>query len=269
MTGWRGTWLAAQTTGIIVSTLVWIVLAGGWPVAAVALAASITIPTLAWNTRAVLWWRHGVVPLPPLVSDRVWEALAPIRSLHGRGQPALWWGRWNTDLLVATGRHLILGGPLVDQIAHHRITDPQLAAIILHAVGCAPVTTSRMVAGISGYCWPWQLASRIIQPVGASARRIPLVSTAWTIRWLILAIALIQAWQAQRWPAVIGVALITGLSLIQPRATRRWTVRLQAMGDQRVHAEGYGPTLAGLLTTGAGADLTDLERARRLARATP
>lgn len=51
---WRGSWAAAQITGVIVSTFVWIVLLGGWPATAlVAFILGLTY-VLGFRTQAGL-----------------------------------------------------------------------------------------------------------------------------------------------------------------------------------------------------------------------
>ncbi len=261
---WRGRWLAAQIAPVVLSVAVWIVTVAAWPAVAGLIAIAVVVLTVVWNMPAGLWWRHGVRALPAAAADRVWEALAPVRSLRGRGQPRLLVGRWSTEPVVVNGRDLILSRNLAEQVAAGRIADQQLAAIVLSAAGCEPVTSSRMVAGITAFCWPWHLAMLVIAPVGAGARRLPLVGIAWNIRWLIFAIAMVQSWQAGRWPALVMVAILTVLSAIHPWAARRWAARQGELGDARVIADGYGPVLAGLLRATRQPSMITLERAHRL-----
>lgn len=260
---WRGRWLAAQIAPVVLSVAVWIVTVAAWPAVAGLIAIAVVVLTVVWNMPAGLWWRHGVRPVPEVVADQVWAALVPIRSLRGRGQPRLWWARWGVEMVTASDGHLVLSDTLVDQVAHRRIAGEKLAALLLHAIGCEPVNSSRMVAAVSGFCWPWLLATSLTRPVGRQARRLPLIGAAWSLRWIIFGIAIVQSWGERRWPALIGVVIITVLSAAGPRFSAAWENRAQQLGDDKVIAEGYGPVLAGLIA-GPTSSLPDLERARRL-----
>lgn len=263
MRGWRGVWLRAQLTGIVVSSCVWIVLVAAAPVIAALLVVAMATITAGWNTQAGLWWRYGVRPVPELVADQVWDAVVPVRSLRGRGQPRLWWARWGVEVVAASTGQLVLSDSLVDQIARRRIAGDKLAALLLHAIGCEPVTSSRMVAAVNCFCWPWVLVTSLTRPFGRRARRLPLIGAAWKLRWIIFGIAIVQSWLEGRWPALIGVAIIAVLSAVGPRLAAAWEDRAQQLGDDKVIAEGYGPVLAGLIV-GPQSRLPDLERARRL-----
>lgn len=108
---WRGAWFRAQITGLVFSSLVWLVVATlCLPAAAAALAAGL-VWMLGRNTRAGLWWRHGARPATPFERDQVLAAIVPVGSLRGRHQPAIWVGRRmipGTDVVMATRKALVV-----------------------------------------------------------------------------------------------------------------------------------------------------------------
>jgi hypothetical protein len=92
---------------------------------------------------------------------------------------------------------------------------------------------------------------------------VGLLSAAWRIRWLILAVAVVDNCLNRRWPALVGVVIIGTLSWTTGRLARRWNSTLLALGDERVITEGFGPTFAAMIRSHSSA-VGDLERVNHL-----
>ena len=249
MTGWRWSWFRAQTTGVLFSTLVWILV---WGTSLPALAGVIAVGVLhvtGRNTPIGLWWRYGARPATALERTRVLAALVPIASLRGRGQPTLWIG---TRL---TGRHavgptkpdLIISQQFLGSILADTLTDDQACAIVSHALGQQAVDSSALVVAVDTYCLPWAIVTQLVDGFNQVAARTPMLRFSWRIRWIVFGVAIIDSSLNSRGAALIGVTAIAVLSWSTGHFRAKWASALQTMGDRRVVAEGFGPTLAAMV----------------------
>lgn len=264
---WRGAWLRAQITGLVFSSVVWLVVAG-LSLPAAALVLLIGVGLLAGrNTRAGLWWRFGARPATGFERDQVLAAIVPIGSLRGRHQPRIWIGRRLTGLeaIMPTGKDLVVSPRLVRRITSGQLDALQVSAMVCHALGRQPVSSSVLVAAVDAYCVPWAVVGIVVGACGRVAGRTPLLSVSWKIRWIVFAVAIIDNAIAARWNALVAVAIIAILSGTTPVFRARWMTTLRGLGDERATADGFGPTLAGMIRTGGG--VPDHERAAALTRA--
>lgn len=262
---WRGAWLRAQITGLVFSSMVWLMVAG-LSLTAAAIAVGIGVVwLLGRNTRAGLWWRFGARPATRFERDQVLAAIVPISSLRGRQQPSIWIARrlQVSDVSMPTKTDLVVSPGLVQRLATGRLGDHQVSALVCHALGQQPVTGSASVAAVDAYCAPWSIVAIIAGAFSRAANRTRLLSASWKIRWLVFAVAIIDNAHAGRWNALVAVAIIATLSGTTGHFRTRWTTTLRNLGDERVKTEGLGPTLAAMIrATPCG--VPDLERAALL-----
>lgn len=257
--------MAAQITPALFSTLVWIVwlaaspevLAVLWPAAAALVAAR--------STRFGLWWRFGARPAARFERDTILRAVVALVWLRGREQPSVWVAtRLNgSDVVVLDRRILVVRSGFVAAVAAGRLSDDQASALVAHAQGQQRVRSSVLLAFGEVYCWPGTLAGMLAGGfVGRRAGRVGLLSFAWRIRWLVLGVAIVDNCLNQRWPALVGVVIIGTLSWTTGRFAGRWDSALLALGDERVIAEGFGPTLAAMIRSHntAGGNLERISR---------
>lgn len=270
MNCWRGTWAAAQLTGVIFSSLVWIVVCGRSFPALVVTAATGIVLVIGRNARPMLWWRFGAMPASDFQRDTMLTAIIPIAALRGRHQPSVWIGRWivGGQVVTPSSTILVVSPRFVAQVANGQLTDRQASAIISQALGAVEVVDSVLVNVLKAYCLPWQLVQLLVAMVGQFAARHQTLRISWSIRWLVFGVAIIDNYLNARWAAFVGVIVIAVLSWTTGLFQKRWDRRLQDLADQRTISEGLGPDLADLIQRG-GRSLATSERADRLRRCPP
>ena len=249
MTGWRWCWFRAQITGVLFSTLVWIVV---WGTSLPAIAGVIAVGVLhvtVRNTAIGLWWRYGARPATALERTRVLAALVPIATLRGRGQPTLWIGTRpaGRHAVSPTTRDVIISRQSRGSILAGTLTDDQACAIVSHALGQRAVDSSALVVTVDTDCLPWAVVTQLVDGFSEVAARRPLLRFSWRIRWIVFGVAIIDSYFNHRWAALIGVTTIAILSWTTGHFRARWESTLQTMGDRRVVAEGFGPALAAMV----------------------
>lgn len=270
MKGWRGSWAAAQITGVIFSSLVWIVVWGlSFPALLVALAVGITL-VIGRNTRPMLLWRFGATPANNFQRDTMLTAIVPIASLRGRHQPTIWIGRrlHGSHVVMPSSSVLVVSSRLVSQVANGQLTDRRASAMISQALGHEQVLDSVLVNVLEAYCLPWRFVEVFIVAVSRFAAHHATFRFSWRIRWIVFGMAIVDSYLNARWPAFVGVIVIAVLSWTTGHFQSRWERTCQDLGDQRTIAEGLGPDLTDLIQLG-GTSLDTSERAERLRRGTP
>lgn len=270
MNGWRGSWAAAQLTGVIFSSLVWIVVWGlSLPALVVAAAVGVAL-VIGRDTRTMLWWRFGATPANDFQRDTMLTAIIPISSLRGRRQPSVWIGRRiiGGQVVMPSSGMLIVSPRFVGQVANGRLSDRQASAIISQALGAVDVVDSTLVNLLDAYCVPWRLVQVLIATVSQVAARHRTLRISWSIRWLVFGVAIVDNYLNARWAAFIGVIVIAVLSRTTSLFRTRWDRRCQGLGDQRAISEGLGTDLADLIQR-SDRSLATSERADRLRRSSP
>ena len=269
MNRWRGTWAAAQITGVVFSSLVWIVVWGlSLPALLVALAVAVAL-LVGRNTGVMLWWRFGATPAGDFQRDTMLTAIVPIASLRGRHQPSVWIGSRiiGGKVFMPSSSILVVSPEFVGQVANGQLPDRQASAIISHALGTVEVINSTLVNVLEAYCVPWRLVQVLIAIVSRLAARHGTLRLSWNIRWIVFGVATVDNYLNARWPAFVGVIVIAVLSGATGHFQHRWDQRCQELGDTRAIAEGLGPDLADLIQRGDRSLVTS-ERADRLRHAT-
>jgi hypothetical protein len=267
---WRGTWAAAQLTGVIFSSLVWIVVCGlSLPALVVTAAIGIAL-VIGRNTRPMLWWRFGATPANDFQRDTMLTAIIPIASLRGRHQPSVWIGRRiiGGQVVMPSSTAMVVSPEFVGQVASGELTDRQASAIISQTLGAVEVVDSTLVNALEAYCLPWRLVEVFIAMVGQFAARHRTLRFSWSIRWLVFGVATVDNYLNAQWAAFIGVILIAVLSWTTALFQKRWDRRCQDLADERTISEGLGTDLADLLQCG-DRSLAANERADLLRQATP
>jgi hypothetical protein len=267
---WRGTWAAAQLTGVIFSSLVWIVVCGrSFPALVMTAAVGVTL-VIARNTRPMLWWRFGATPANDFQRDTILTAIVPIASLRGRHQPSVWIGRRiiGADVAVTSSSIFVVSPRFVGQVAGGQLTDRQASAIVSQTLGAVEVVDSTLVNLLDAYCLPWRIVQVLIAMVSQFAARHRTLRISWSIRWLVFGVAIVDNYLNARWAAFVGVIVIAVLSWATGHFQKRRDRRLQDLGDQRTISEGLGTDLANLIQR-SDRSLPTSERADRLRRGSP
>lgn len=268
MNGWRGSWVAAQITGVVFSSLVWIVVWGlSLPALLVVLAVGVAA-VIGRNSRPMLWWRFGATPANDFQRDTMLTAIVPIASLRGRRQPAMWIGRrlGGGHVTMPSNAVLVLSPEFVRQVATGQLTDRQASAIVCQALGRVKVLDSTPVNALEAYCLPWHCVRTLVGGASLVAAHHATIRFSWNTRWIFFGVAIVDSYLNARWAAFVGVIMIAVLSWITGFFQKRWDRRCQDLGDRSAIAEGLGPDLADLIEHG-DRSLATIERADRLRRA--
>jgi len=252
----------AQITGVVFSTLVWVVVAGlSIPALALVLAAGVAA-IAARNTRAMLWWRFGATRAHDYQRDAMLAAIVPIASLRGRHQPTIWIGRRldGANAVMPTRTDLVISLEFVSQVVGGQLTDRQVSAIVRRALGCHEVHGSSLVNAMDAYSLPWRLVRILTSAASQVSDHKPILKVSWEIRWVVFGAAAVDSYRNGRWAALIGVILIAVLSWSTGYFQNRWLRTLQHLGDQptlSVDFDEVSPTLS------AHSRLTPSVQARR------
>ncbi|MCB0912947.1 MAG: hypothetical protein KDB60_15155 [Propionibacteriaceae bacterium] len=270
MNGWRGTWAASQITGVIFSTLVWIVVCGLSLPALVVTAAIGVVLVIGRNTRPLLWWRFGARPANDFQRDTMLAAIVPIASLRGRHQPSVWIGSRiiGGQVAMPSSAALVVSPEFVGQVASGQLTDRRASAIISQSLGLVEVVDSTLVNILDAYCVPWRIVQVLIAMVSPFAARHRTLRISWSIRWLLFGVAIVDNYLNARWAAFVGVIVIAVLSWTTGLFQKHWDRRRQDLADQRTISEGLGTDLADLIQR-SDRSLPTSERADRLRRNSP
>lgn len=238
---WRACWALAQLTGVLFSTLVWLVLlaAAPWSVAGALVAGTVFV--VAFRTRPVLWLAFGARSAVAGDREAVLRAIVPIATLRGRRQPAV---------LVATGRRslgwsvlapgprtLLVSESLMARIRTAAVSDVEVSVLVARAFGQVPVLGSRVVLAVEIYCLPWAVVEAVSARAASWLSRLPLVSLSWRLRPLVFGLGLMDAVQHGRWEAAVPLLMLAVLTYTTGPLRRRWQRRLVELGEWRVAAE--------------------------------
>lgn len=270
MNGWRGSWAAARITGVIFSSLVWIVVWGlSLPTLLVTMAVGLVL-VIGRNTRPMLGWRFGGAPANDYQRDTMLTAVVPIASLRGRHQPSIWIGRrlFGAEIVMPSRILLVVSPEFVGRVARGQLTDRQASAIISHALGTVEVANSTLVNVVEVFCLPWRFVQVLVAAVSRLADHHRTFRFCWKVRWIVFAVATIDNSLNSRWAALVGVILIAGLSWTTSFFQNRWDHRCQNLGDQCAIAAGLGADLADLVHRGDG-PLSTSGRVNGLRRGNP
>ncbi len=245
---WRARWALAQITGVIFSSVVWIVLSAvASQLGAVALIAG-AVFVAARGKRPVLWLTLGARLAPAADRDIVLRAIVPVASLRGRNQPPVFVakGRRASGWLVRVPgrRTLLVSESLLARIRSGEVTDLQVSRLVSHALGQVPVRGSRTVLAVEVWCVPWTIVEVVAAQIMPSLSRTPLMSLSWRMRPVVFGLGLLDAVQHARWEAAIPLVVLTILTYTTGPLRRVWSGRLSALGDRRVADEGLATGLA-------------------------
>lgn len=270
MSGWIAPWAKAQITGIVVSSVVWIMVAGlSVPAFAVLLLAGVAA-VAGRNTRAGLWWRFAARRATSFEQQVVLEVIVPIASLRGRNQPAVWVGRRlrGVEVVMVSRADLVVSPEFLRQVACGQLTDRQASARVSHALGQHQLNDSVLVNAVDAHCLPWRIVQVFSGGASQIAARSSMLRFSWKVRWIVFGAAIFDSYRNARWAALVGVLAIALLSWSTRYFQKRWVRTLELLGDQRTFAEGLGPDLADLLQR-SDRSLAASERTDRLRRGTP
>lgn len=246
---WRARWAIAQITGLLFSSLIWVVLLASAPKWVFGALLAGTVFVLAFRTRPVLRLSVGARPAAPADRDAVLRAIVPVASLRGRNQPRVFvaTGRraagW--DVTAIDRRTLLVSEATLSRIAAGTISDLEVSACVARTFGQLPVLGSRLVLAVDLFCLPWTAVHAITSRISSDLTRVPPMSFAWRMRPVVFGLGLLDAVQHSRWEAAVPLFVLSVLTYTTRRSNRAWQRRLAELGDCRAEDEGLGsgPTM--------------------------
>jgi hypothetical protein len=172
--------------------------------------------------------RRLVVPLR-LVADWVDVSGIHLRVVT-RGRPVDAAGR----------RQILVAQEVVDAYLAGRMTDGDMAALILHGIG--RLRWGRTRFDLAGLLWtvPWDLIRGFVVGTGQLLAWVPLGRFTWQTRVIVGAIAVVLETQAGRWLSALIIAAFIALTYLIPPWGRAWERHLAQQADLFASEHGFG-----------------------------
>lgn len=241
---WRARWALAQVTGVLFSSVVWILLLASVPSGVGGALMAGTLFVLAFRTRPALLMAFGARAATSTDRDAVLRAIVPVASLRGRNQPRVFvaTGRraagW--DVTATDPRTLLVSKATLSQIRAGTVSDLEVSALVARTFGQLPALGCRVVLAVGLYCLPWTMVRTCAYRISSALAKVPLVSFAWRVRPVAFSLGLLDAVQHARWEAAAPLVVLSVLTYTTGPFERAWRRRLAELGDRRVQEEGLG-----------------------------
>lgn len=230
--------IAAWAWPALISTVVWVMVTGPAVVLVAAVACVLATGAGERHAARVLMCSR---PLDDLEKAALADVVTRLTS-HGYGPPGIE-VRVARMLPWATAfgrRTLVLSQDLVDAVIFDRIPEQEVLAIATHAAAASREGGSRWGGGSALYLAPWRLLDAML-----AAPRRGILGTAWSLRWIVLVVAVIQ--NHQRPIAAAAISVVGALTYVSPAADAACTRELEDRGDIALVELGLGRVLAGVL----------------------
>jgi hypothetical protein len=154
--------------------------------------------------------RRLVVPLR-LVAD--WVDVTGIQlRVVARGGPVDAAGR----------RQILVAQEVVDAYLAGRMTDRDVAALIVLGIGRLRWGRTRFDLACMLWTAPWDLTRGLVVRTGRRLAWVPLGPFAWQTRFIVPAIAVVFETQAGRWPSALIIAVFIALTYLIPSWGHAW-----------------------------------------------
>lgn len=119
-------------------------------------------------------------------------------------------------------RHVLVAQEVVDAYLAGRMTDRDMAELIVHGVGRLRWGWTRF--DLAGFLWtvPWDFVRGLVLRTGRLLAWVPLGRFAWQTRLIVGAISVVLETQAGRWPSAIIAAAFIVFTYLLPLWGRAW-----------------------------------------------
>jgi len=217
------------TTGVVVTAFVAFVLV----LLAVGVAEGLAVRILRAARRPTPEEARRLVGALRFVADRVDVSGIQLRVVaHGRPVDAV--GR----------RQILVAQEVVDSYLAGRMTDGDVAALIVHGIG--RLRSGRTRFDLAGLLWtvPWDFIRRLVVGTGRLLAWVPLGLFAWQTRAIVGAISVVLETKAGRWPSALIIAALIALTYLIPRWGRAWERHLDEQANLFTNEHGLGDNAA-------------------------
>ena len=133
-------------------------------------------------------------------------------------------------------RHVLLAQEVVHACSIGKITDEEVAALMVQGIGRLRLGHTRFDLLWGFWSAPWDFIRGLFAGAGRQFAWVPLGRFAWKTRFIVGAIAVVLEAQAGRWPSPIIITAFIVLSYLMPRWRWSWETQLSDSADRYVAA---------------------------------
>jgi hypothetical protein len=137
-------------------------------------------------------------------------------------------------------RHILLAQEVVDAYLAGRMTDRDVAALIVRGIGRLRWGRTRFDSACMLWTVPWDLICDLVVGTGRLLSWVPLGRFAWQTRVIVGAIAVVLETQAGRWPSAVIVAAFIAVTYLIPPWGRAWERHLAEQANRFASEHGVG-----------------------------
>jgi hypothetical protein len=225
--------MLAHLTPALFSSVIWLWCLVLAPAQVALVAGVLIVNRLIANRPWVLRATHGVRTASPGERDAVLEALVPIRTLRGRGQPRVWIRTGSGPLAAITSRDLAVPATTAAALQRGRLDHDQFAGAVVRILAERAAQAGAVVYVVEVYCLPWTILAEIGAHLGWVGRR-PLIHPLWVARPVVLTIAIVQQLELGRPTVAATVLAVMALTYLHPHWHARWVTAVQRYADNEV-----------------------------------
>jgi hypothetical protein len=146
---------------------------------------------------------------------------------------------------AAGRRQILLAQEVVDAYLAGRMTDREVAVLIVHGIGRLRWGRTRFDLAYMLWTAPWDLIRGLVVGTGRRLAWVPLGRFAWQTRAIVGAIAVVLETQARRWPSALIIAAFIALTYLTPPLDRAWKRHLAERANLFTDEQGFGETTPG------------------------
>lgn len=149
---------------------------------------------------------------------------------------------------VGTGRRtVVVSAGLVAAVRDRQLPVEQAAAVLCHGAGVVLSGAVRSDPALEFWTLPWHAIRGLAEGVSRVLRWVPLVRWAWKGRFVLTAIAAVQAGAARQLLVAAVIGLVGALSYLVGVWERAWAATIREFGDEQVRRAGLAEALSRFL----------------------
>ena len=141
-------------------------------------------------------------------------------------------------------RSVVVSAGLVAAVRDRQVPVDQAAAVLGHDAGVVLSGAVRSDLALEFWMLPRQLVRGLTDGLSLAFGRLPLVRWAWRCRFVLAAIAVVQAVGVHQWLVAAMIALLGALSYLVSGWERAWDTRIRDLGYEQVRQAGLAEALS-------------------------
>ena len=180
---------------------------------------------------------YGGTPLT-VADQRVLAPVVAALCAHGLGPPMVQvWVRPDgppTDVTATGRRSMLVNRSLIEAIQDGAVSVERATTLLTHAGGLVRSGATRADPFLRFWTIPWVLLTHAMVWLGRIIGVADIVQVMWKGRWILAAIAVVQAVTASHPGLAVLVSAIGTTTYLWPQWVRTWHARVGAIGDEAV-----------------------------------